>query len=1077
MNRHCRPSAPALALALAGALVAGAAAAVPPHVVVFDEPGFPVVDSVAVPREVLDTALDGIDLDFVDLDALLAPDGGLLAEADLFVLPHGSAFPADAWPAIRRYLQGGGNLLTLGGRPLFVPVLRDPETGAFRPGEAQSTYWRLLAAVDAAEVPHADFSRFAWSPVYPFADVAVRARRVFAVNTLFVADYAAPEGSWRGLGFFLDAAGRPIAAPVTRLDFALLPEGPEPKGHGRLVMLPFEPEPGYWESADGMSLLRQAALHAALAPAQVWVQLPHAALHDGESAGAVLHLRDRDRAPGRDRRVRLELAARGEILETRDLEITGPDADLDLVFAAATAPGLYSVKATFERGAAVVDVHETGFWRGAPEQLLAGPRLGAGSTYLERDGAPFLPVGVNAWVNDTVWPFFPENANALEWDRDFAEMAARGFTFVRTGIWFDRLRLVDSATGTAKEEVLRNLEAMLLTAGRHGLQVQFTLFVFEPQTEMRGEAPRLGPGRNPYTDPVAVDAQAAFVRSIVARFADVPFLSWDLVNEPSFSNPRAIFRGNQPNADPTELAAWNAWLAARYGTPRALAEAWNAIPAEVTAPDGWAGVPPAVRQLAAGRGVEPPGPRIGGVPLPAPEDLRLTRNGNPRQVRAVDYNLFAQDLFGRWVGRMVETIRATGSRQLVAVGQDEGGVTDRLLNQFYGGAGVDLTSLHNWWNDDALLWDSVAAKRPGMPNLLGESGPQPSTAMRGATRWNEVQGLGLEERKLAMGFAAGGGGSAVWIWSRTDPYRLGREDGSSTLWVELLTGIARFAEAARPHLGDAVAGDVALVLPQSLQLSVFGRYGLEAQQNAVRALYHHARASAYAVGEYQLDLLGDPKLILLPAPWVLSEAAWQTLLAHVRGGATLLVTGRFDLDPHFRPTARAAAVGIDATGTLLAAREHQVTWPGGTARFTFPGDKTTYLEQAVLPDGAAFVERPLGAGRILFFTLPLELADEPTVLGDVYRWALQRAGVEPAYRTAVDDPGILICPTVLDTGTLYVLTSESATPRDVTFTDTASGAEIEASLPPGRAAMVLVTRDGQVVARYDPQRLVPKQRR
>jgi len=60
---------------------------------------------------------------------------------------------------------------------------------------------------------------------------------------------------------------------------------------------------------------------------------------------------------------------------------------------------------------------------------------------------------------------------------------------------------------------------------------------------------------NPYTDPVSVDAEQAYIRSVVERFKDVPWLSWDLINEPSFSNPRQIFSGNYPNADSTEIAA------------------------------------------------------------------------------------------------------------------------------------------------------------------------------------------------------------------------------------------------------------------------------------------------------------------------------------------------------------------------------------------------------------------------------------------------------------------------------------------------------------------------------------------
>ena len=94
------------------------------------------------------------------------------------------------------------------------------------------------------------------------------------------------------------------------------------------------------------------------------------------------------------------------------------------------------MRAVYERGGGVVEAHETGFWRREPALLANGARLTAGSTYLRRDGRPFLVVGANHWVNDAVWPSFPENGNALEWDRDFADMASRDLNFVRTGIWF-----------------------------------------------------------------------------------------------------------------------------------------------------------------------------------------------------------------------------------------------------------------------------------------------------------------------------------------------------------------------------------------------------------------------------------------------------------------------------------------------------------------------------------------------------------------------------------------------------------------------------------------------------------------
>ena len=60
--------------------------------------------------------------------------------------------------------------------------------------------------------------------------------------------------------------------------------------------------------------------------------------------------------------------------------------------------------------------------------------------------------------------------------------------------------------------------------------------------------------KNPYLDEDAVRAQQAYVRAVVSRFASVPWLCWDLINEPSFSNPDQIFKGNIPNGDPAELS-------------------------------------------------------------------------------------------------------------------------------------------------------------------------------------------------------------------------------------------------------------------------------------------------------------------------------------------------------------------------------------------------------------------------------------------------------------------------------------------------------------------------------------------
>jgi hypothetical protein len=88
-------------------------------------------------------------------------------------------------------------------------------------------------------------------------------------------------------------------------------------------------------------------------------------------------------------------------------------------------------------------------------------------------------------------------------------------------------------------------------------------------------------------------------------------------------------------------------------------------------------------------------------------------------------------------------------------------------------------------------------------------------------------------------------------------------------------------------------------------------------------------------------------------------------------------------------------------------------------------------------------------------------------VGDVYRYALQTAGVKPTYSTPIqDDPGVIICPTHFPQATLYVVTSETEEPR-INFKDEASGKEFSAQLPSGRAALLLVGKNGNLLASYN----------
>jgi hypothetical protein len=108
----------------------------------------------------------------------------------------------------------------------------------------------------------------------------------------------------------------------------------------------------------------------------------------------------------------------------------------------------------------------------------------------------------------------------------------------------------------------------------------------------------------------------------------------------------------------------------------------------------------------------------------------------------------------------------------------------------------------------------------------------------------------------------------------------------------------------------------------------------------------------------------------------------------------------------------------------------------------------------------------VGKGKVLFIPLPLELNDNLELIGDVYRYALKVAEVALTYSTALQDPGILISPTRFPHATLYVITSESGKPSDISFQDQLSQKRFSGRLDPGRAAMLLVEENGSISATY-----------
>lgn len=97
--------------------------------VLLSEPGFPGADSTSI-RE--DTLRRGF-RDAAQVGADRLSNALSASDAKLLVLPYGSAYPEKAWPAILRFLDRGGDLIVLGGKPFTRAAFREGNNMAASP--------------------------------------------------------------------------------------------------------------------------------------------------------------------------------------------------------------------------------------------------------------------------------------------------------------------------------------------------------------------------------------------------------------------------------------------------------------------------------------------------------------------------------------------------------------------------------------------------------------------------------------------------------------------------------------------------------------------------------------------------------------------------------------------------------------------------------------------------------------------------------------------------------------------------------------------------------------------------------
>jgi hypothetical protein len=999
--------------------------------IVLSEPGLPSADSVGPPARVLEAALPGAR--FVPTEQLGAQLQA--ASTKLLVLPHGSAFPEAAWEPIFQFLQHGGNLLVLGGRPFTRAAYRD--AGGWKLREYGVRFTRPLMIDQYQETPASDGLEFQTNSELTLKLPRFAWKRAFSpVIRLSAVDLYHRDGAAGSIDARVDALawgvrdGRKMAAPAIQVDH--LRNGFE---GGRWIFLSAELTPDFYNSggaAKTIAALAERALEGSL-EFTVRPTLPLYLPGEPVQIDILYHAAVPSSVP---LSVRVKTYAEGEAQNASVTNVRLP-VDDSVVLSAPTAKGLHFIEAELLEGDMVRAIYHSGFWIRDQEYLRSGPRMTVNKDYFEIDGQPLAVVGTTYMSSDVQRLYF-EHPNVYVWNQDLEQIHAAGLNMIRTGWWTGWDKICDE-NGQPYERTLRTMEAYLMTARRNGLPVQFTFFAFLPEV--------LG-GTNAFLDSEATRKQQTLVGSVVARFHDVPWLAWDFINEPSISQPLWTAHANN---DPVELQKWNEWLNRRYPDRAALAAAWN-VPASV----------------------------VSGV-VPVPEDIEFTPRGmygGHNSLKVYDFYLFSQEVFAHWVHDMRELVRSTGSQQLVTVGQDEGGIQDRL-SPAYWGEQVSFTTNHSWWLVDYSLWDSLLAKQPGQTLLIQETGLQRELNLDETERRTPENEAELLERKIASSLIQGSG-AIEWLWntnsymteSNETPIGAIRTDATEKPEATLLRDYAAFSKALSPHLRNPQQPSVAIVTSQAAQFSVIADLQLEAQRKAVRALAYNDHLTAYAIAENQIEKLGMPKLAILPSAQALTDKTWRALLKYANDGGNLLITGPVEHDEHWHMVARTEDLELGAKTEPLVIHNAAVRLGEGALQLSFglsfDQQKQAWLDVLRFDDGSTFKEISYGKGRIFWVAYPVELAEGSDAAAGLYSYVAAKVGIAPLYdMPAAISPGVLVYPVVLEDSVLYVMESESADDTNIDLHDKLTGTRVMMRLPAQHGALALIGKQAKaVVAKY-----------
>ncbi|UJF34601.1 beta-galactosidase [Paenibacillus hexagrammi] len=988
-----------------------------------------------------------------------------LTSAEVLVHLHGRYFPKAAWGAIEALVSRGKGLVHIGSAPFKVPVFRGND--GWEQEAEQTTYHQKLQIHEMLPVDPSPIARYAALTELPLlagkeAAFSIQPTVGLALHVTRADDQPGQIGSSGPMDAHIlpllkgiSEDGREVAAPIVLLE--------NTKGDfsgGRWILANLLTDETFW-SQDGAAMLAEWAAFVQRGVTEIWFKPNYACYDPGDRAALTIQLQTlthrTEESVNANRSWTFEVAVYKESISepiwstkaqmnaSRELSYKRFQVPVDL------EAGFYTAECRAVADTGEVRTFRQGFWGYDAELLRQGEFMSCDRDYMIKDGRPLPIVGMTYMTSDVARKFlFMPNVSV--WDKDIAQMAKAGINLIRTGIW-SAWRQVMFVDGHPYEEVLRAIDAFILTAKKHDIEVTFNFFAFTPEA---------WEGVNPYLDPRSVEAQKRFISAVVSRHAETTNVHWDLINEPSMFNPDKPFAGPQSAHDKFEQQAFVAWLEERHGDIRKLQERWNMSPAEL--------------------------PDFTSVRLPDASEMNmnttetLEKKGSPW----LDYTLFTMEMHNRWAHELIATIRSINPKQLATVGQDEGLGAQRPSPFFYAEA-VDYTTVHSWWLMDQLVWDGIFSKAPDKPNLIQETGIMYVETPDGRAKRSELELRNILERKYAYSFSTGGAGAVQWIWNinfymnNINESHIGalRADGTEKPEADVSYDFGSFMGEIRDLFAGRKLEEVAVVFPYSNDFST-RKLAFDATSKLTRTLAYEMNVPFRGLGEYHLESLEQdaPKLIIVPSAHNFSGAALEKLTNHVKhNGGTLLFTGPLGLDEYWTPRARLTDV-IGDTVLSNVLREELMEVEGKRYPVSFGGARIAQANKEIsLSDSAggsqiSQVNRyALGQGQLIWCPLPVELNERSEALISLYTYALQQAGVEAEleWTQGGEWPGLYGRKLSFNEGALFIFVSEFGIDTPVEVKDPVTGCSYAFELESERTVMFAADQTGQVTAVYRPR--------